>query len=213
MEVYVKNNYGHLAKQLLCVVVVVTTCVVLLSDTCRREGFFHWTHNGSDSRRGLGNLLQSAGSDVAKSLFTSAKIGTSHLCGGFSGHADMCVSYHLFITIAIAIIVFLLLSLALFIAVAVMARPPRPASRAAVFCQRIGLGLVLVGFAFATGAYGIGRQLHKALGGQLDIGLALVGFCVIAGLSIVSLAADTYNSYHARRPLAPQENKDPFADQ
>ncbi|PMB63384.1 hypothetical protein BM221_010747 [Beauveria bassiana] len=186
------------------------TCAMVFSETCRREGYFHWT-NSSASRRGLGDLLQSAGSDVGKSLFTSARMGTSHLCGAFTGRAEMCVALNTLLYIAVAIIVFLLLSLALFIPVAVMTSPPRLANRAALFCQRIGLALVLVGFAFTIGAYEIGRQLQQTLGGRVNTGFAVIGGCVTAGFSIISLAMDVYYSYRDRR-LSAQQNKDERTD-
>ncbi|XWX00733.1 hypothetical protein V2A60_008754 [Cordyceps javanica] len=212
MKTYVKKNYGLLAKQLCCVVVVVVTCAMLLSETCRREGYFHWTQNSSGSRRGLRDLLGSAGSEVGKSLFTSAKMGTSHVCGTFAGRAEMCVAFTVLLYIAVAIVVFLLLSLALFIAAAVMASPPRLAGRAAVLCQRIGLAFVLVGFAFTLGTHEIGRQLQRTLGGRLDTGFAVTGSCVAAGFAIVSLAVDVCDSYRDRRRPAPQD-KDEGADE
>ncbi|KAH8713488.1 hypothetical protein HC256_006638 [Beauveria bassiana] len=155
--------------------------------------------NSSASRRGIEDRLQSAGSDVGKSLLTSARMGTSHICGTFTGRVEMCFALNVLLYIAVAIIVFLLLSLALTIAVAVMNSPPRLANRAALFCQRIGLAFVLVGFAFTMGAYEIGRQLQQTLGGRLNTGFAMMVGCVTAGVSIISLAMDVYNSYRDHR--------------
>ncbi|KAM0664441.1 hypothetical protein ACQRIU_007023 [Beauveria bassiana] len=115
-----------LAKQLPYVIVIVTTFVVVMSKTADKEGFFHWTARAShDTRRGLGDLLQSAGSDVTKSLFTSARIGTSHICGSMAGRDEICIAFNVFVCIAAAILFFFLLSLAFCVAVAVMASPPR----------------------------------------------------------------------------------------
>ncbi|KAH8713525.1 hypothetical protein HC256_006670 [Beauveria bassiana] len=197
-----------LAKQLPCVIVIVTTFVIVMSNNADKKGFFYWTARAShDTRRGLGDLLQSAGSDVAKSLFTSARIGTSHICGSMAGRDEMCIAFNVFVCIAGAIIFFLLLSLALCVAVAVMASPPRFVSGVGAFCRRIGLAFVVVGFAFAMGTHEIGRQLQQALGGQLKTGVAWVGVVVTFGFSILGLAVDAYFSYRDRSLLPPQEEK------
>lgn len=101
-------------------------------------------------------------------------MGTSHICGTFTGRVEMCVALNVLLYI-VAIIVFLLLSLALTIAVAVMTSPPHLANRAALFCQRVGLAFALVGFAFTMGAYEIGRQLQQTLYDRVNTRLAVIG--------------------------------------
>ena len=203
----------HFAKQLPCLVVILTTFVMVMSKNADKEGFVHWTARAShDTRRGLGDLLQSAGSDVAKSLFTSARIGTSRMCGTMAGRDEMCISFRAYACIAFFIISFLLVSLAFCIAAAFMARPPRYVSGADVFFRRIGLAFVVVGFAFAMGTHEIGAQLQRALGGQSKTGVAWVGALVTLVFSILGLAADAYFSYRNRRLPTPQEDETRFAD-
>ncbi len=198
----------HFAKQLPCLVVIVTTFIMVMSKNADKEGFFHWTARAShDTRRGLGDLLQSAGSDVAKSLFTSARIGTSHICGSMAGRDEICIAFRAFACIAFFIISFLLVSLAFCIAAAFMARPPRYVSGADVFFRRIGLAFVVVGFAFAMGTHEIGAQLQQALGGQSKTGVAWVGALVTLVFSILGLVADAYFSYRDRSLLPPPEGK------
>ncbi|KAF1732545.1 hypothetical protein CRV24_006433 [Beauveria bassiana] len=204
----------NLAKQLPCVIVIVTTFIIMMSKTANKEGFFHWTARAShDTRRGLGDLLQSAGSDVAKSLFTSARIGTSHICGSMAGRDEICIAFNVFVCIVAAILFFLLLSLAFCVAVAVMASPPRFVSGVGVFCRRIGLAFVVVSFAFAMGTHEIGAQLQQALGGQLKTGVAWVGAAVTLVFSIFGLAVDAYFWYRDRRMPTPQEGEARFADE
>ncbi|OAA50251.1 hypothetical protein ISF_09381 [Cordyceps fumosorosea ARSEF 2679] len=130
-----------------------------------------------------------------------------------AGRDEICIAFNVFVCIAAAILFFLLLSLAFCVAVAVMASPPRFVSGVGVFCQRIGLAFVVVGFAFAMGTHEIGAQLQQALGGQLKTGVAWVGAAVTLVFSILGLAVDAYFWYRDRRLPTPQEGEARFADE
>lgn len=144
---------------------------------------------------------------MAKSLFTSARAGASHICGSLSGREEVCVAFNIFLYVAGVIVGFLLLSLLLSIAGAVKGGAPRLES-ASVLCHRVGLALVVVGFALTMGMYKVGQQLQQALGGQVTAGVAVIGGYFTFGVAILCLAADAYFSYRRRGSLRLGEDQD-----